>query len=389
MKLEPIGNLVGHVSQCDPEGLGRDWITYLDISSVDRESKQIIAPARIAAATAPSRARQQVFADDILVSTVRPNLNAVALMSRQFHGDIASTGFCVLRPSKDRVCPPYLFYFTQTDRFVSHLMRISTGASYPAVTDNDVLETQIPLPELSEQQRIAGLLEQADRLRRTRRYALELSDTFLPAAFLELFGDPVRNEKNWETKTLDEVASKITDGEHLNPSFVKAGVPIVMAEQVEDFGVNLRSCKMVSPDDFAKFSKKCAPRLGDILVVSRGATIGRNCVVNIDAPFCLMGSVILIKPNLDLVSPQFFAVQLKSLSFKMALQKTSGSSAQQAIYISQLKENKVVVPPLPIQEKFAALVVRHEHLRATQREALRQAEHLFQSLLHRAFNQES
>lgn len=293
-------------------------------------------------------------------------------------------GFKSIVPNK-RLHPVYGYFAL---KFITPvIVAQGRGATFAEVNKEIMEEVQIPYRDMAEQKRIAEQLEQADRLRRTRRYALELSDSFLPAAFLELFGDPVRNEKKWETKTLDEIANKITDGEHLNPSFVQSGIPIVMAEQVEDFGVNLHSCKMVSPDAFAKFSKKCAPRLGDILVVSRGATIGRNCVVNIDAPFCLMGSVILIKPNLDLVSPQFFAAQLKSLSFQMELQKTSGSSAQQAIYISQLRENKVVVPPLPLQEQFAALVERHEHLRATQREALRQAEHLFQTLLHRAFSE--
>jgi type I restriction enzyme S subunit len=275
--------------------------------------------------------------------------------------------------------------------YITHVLsfydvsKIISGTTRPKLTKGNAELIRIPLPSLPEQRRISEQLEQADRLRRRRRYTLELSDTFLPAAFLEYFGDPVRNEKKWETKTLGEMANKITDGEHLNPLFVQTGIPIVMAEQVEDFGVNLTSCKMVSPDDFTKFTKKCAPHFGDILVVSRGATIGRNCVVNITAPFCMMGSVILIKPNCDMATPEFLAAQLKSASFYEALQKTSGSSAQQAIYISQLRENKVVLPPLPLQQKFAALVERHERLRATQREALRQAEHLFQTLLHNAF----
>ncbi|MGC3976192.1 MAG: restriction endonuclease subunit S [Nitrospira sp.] len=144
---------------------------------------------------------------------------------------------------------------------------------------------------------------------------------------------------------LKAVAQKITDGEHLNPRFVLSGIPIVMAEQVEDSGVNLVSCKKVSEDDFAKFTKKCAPRWHDVLIVSRGATIGRTCVVNTDKQFCLMGSVILLKVNPEVIYPHFLSSQLKSAHYSATLKTTSGSSAQQAIYISHLEEKTVIVPP--------------------------------------------
>jgi type I restriction enzyme S subunit len=238
---------------------------------------------------------------------------------------------------------------------------------------------------LPEQKRVVGLLEHADRLRRIRLYALELSETFLPASFLVLFGDPVNNERGWQTITLESASVKITDGEHLNPRFVTTGFPIVMAEQVEGSGVNLESCKLVSTEDFNKFIKKCEPKAGDILVVSRGATIGRTCVVNTKKQFCLMGSVILIRPDSTVVNPYFLSSHLKSISFLRVLRTTSAASAQQAIYIAHLKDKVIVVPPMSLQMHFAGLVHQHDRLLSNQRETLRQAEHLFQTLLHQSF----
>jgi type I restriction enzyme S subunit len=246
MKRETLSNLVDDVDQCNPRELGRTEITYLDISSVDNGTKRFIAPQRIAVDAAPSRARQLVHADDVLVSTVRPNLNAVALVPMQMDGEVASTGFCVLRPQPRELCPQYLFYFTQSAAFVTRLTTIATGASYPAVTDNDILETRIPLREMSEQRRIAGRLEQADRLRRTRRYALELTDTFLPAAFLELFGNPVLEERSWELACLEDLCAQEGGikagpfGSSLKKEFyAKSGIRIYGQEQViaADFSV--------------------------------------------------------------------------------------------------------------------------------------------------------
>jgi type I restriction enzyme, S subunit len=331
--------------------------------------------------------KQVVQSNDVLLSKIVPHIRRAWVVGEQ-RGcrQIASGEWIVFRSAK--IHPSYLRYLLVEDRFHAQFMNTvaGVGGSLLRARPAQVADIEISLPSLSEQRQIAGRLEQADRLRRTRRYALELTDTFLPAAFLELFGDPVRNERLWPTEILASVATKITDGEHLNPKFVPIGFPIVMAEQVNDWGVSLDSCKCVSADDFNKFIRKCEPVKCDILIVSRGATIGRTCVVNTKNPFCLMGSVILIKPDSSVVNPYFLSALLKSASFLRVLRTTSGASAQQAIYIAHLKEKALIVPPLPLQEKFAALVQRVEYLRAVQREALRQAEHLFASLLHCAFS---
>ncbi len=390
MKLEPIGNLVSRVSQCDPGALGKDWITYLDISSIDRESKQIIAPARIAAATAPSRARQQVRAEDVLVSTVRPNLNAVARVPRQLHDDIASTGFCVLRPSKNRVCPSYLFYFTQTDRFVSHLMRISTGASYPAVTDNDIFETQIPLPSLNEQQRIAEQLEQADRLRRTRRYALELSDSFLPAAFLELFGDPKHNEKCWEQVLWGDLV-RISSGHAFKlKEYSHGGVRLLQIANVS-FGQIDWSISAFLPEKCLVEYSDIVLQPGDLVIALNRPIIGPRIKFAVlrekDCPSILYQRVGKFNLKTNAMLQPFLCGFMSSNFFYHELKKRLAGSDQPYINPSDLESVPVPVPPIPLQQQFAALVARHERLRATQREALRQAEHLFQTLLHRAFGE--
>ena len=95
-------------------------------------------------------------------------------------------------------------------RFVKWASNSVSGANLPRLDPERLRDYEVKLPDLSEQQRIAGRLEQADRLRRTRRYALELTDTFLPAAFLELFGDPVTNQMGWKTSPFEEGDLRVT-----------------------------------------------------------------------------------------------------------------------------------------------------------------------------------
>lgn len=384
MKREPLSNLVGHVDQRNPRELGRARITYIDISSVDNSSKRLIAPQVIAVDAAPSRARQLVRVNDVLVSTVRPNLNAVALVPVELDREIASTGFCVLRPQLKQLCPQYLFYFTQSAAFVTHLTTIANGASYPAVTDNDILETCIPLPELSEQQRIARRLEQADRLVRTRRYALELTDTLLVPAFLDLFGDPVTNQMGWKLFPFEEVApSRLGKMLDANQQTGKHCRPYLRNENVQwdrfDLGdVSVMDFDADDREEFLLFP-------GDLLICEGGEP-GRCAIWRGQLAECYFQKALhRARPVLSKAIPEFLVHLLWSLARRGGLADHVTSATIAHLTGEKLKAMPIPVPPMTLQQQFAALVGRVECLRAVQREALRQADHLFGSLLHRAF----
>lgn len=245
-----------------------------------------------------------------------------------------------------------------------------------------------PLPPLPEQRRIAAILDKADAVRRKRQQTLDLADDFLRSAFLDLFGDPVTNPKGWPIKKLGDIAQKITDGEHLNPSFTQEGMPMVMARNVLEDRVDVLSTKSVRQDLGEGFRRKCDPEKRDLLIVSRGATIGRLCVVDVDTPFCLMGSVILVKPKSSQVESSFLREFLKHPGSQRSLQRTSGSSAQQAIYLKDVKMLDCFLPPLSLQRQFAALDAAVRTLKTTDRLSIDKQTQLSAALQQRAFRGE-
>ena len=162
-------------------------IDYIDISSVDNQCKEITQTQSMAIEDAPSRAKQLVLPGDILVSTVRPNLNAVALITENTDNIlVASTGYCVLRclPNADN---KYVFHFCQSPTFIKNLVMQATGASYPAVTSAVVKECTIPLPPLDEQREIAAVLDKVSDLIAKRRQQLDKLDLLIEARFVEMF----------------------------------------------------------------------------------------------------------------------------------------------------------------------------------------------------------
>nr|WP_281719497.1 restriction endonuclease subunit S [Nitrosomonas nitrosa] len=212
--LSPIGELVEPVSSWTPERDDPDSVfTYIDLSAVDQDTKIVSGAREIACSEAPSRARQLVRAGDVLVSTVRPNLNGVALVPPEFDGATASTGFCVLRPRPDRLDAQYLYQWVKSPRFVSDMVRRATGASYPAVSDRIVCESRMPVPPLLEQGRIAAILDKVDELRTKRRAAHSKLDSLTQSIFLDMFGDPATNPKNYSVALMGDVCD-VRDGTH-------------------------------------------------------------------------------------------------------------------------------------------------------------------------------
>ena len=133
-------------------------IWYVDISSIDNESNRITTPKRMNLAEAPSRARQKICIGDVLFSTVRPYLRNIAPVDQQFDGEIASTGFAVLRGTSG-IEPRYLFYKSVSHDFVSALTGEQYGVSYPAVKEDQVKAQPLELPPIREQRRIVNRIE--------------------------------------------------------------------------------------------------------------------------------------------------------------------------------------------------------------------------------------
>ena len=239
LRVVAIGDCVRSVGTWNPlTEAGGEKFLYIDLSAIDQERKEIVAARSVACAEAPSRARQLVEQGDVLVSTVRPNLNGVARVRGEHHGATASTGFCVLRPAGEKLDSAYAFQWVKSSNFVNAMVSMATGASYPAVSDRIIFESKIPLPPLPEQRRIAAILDQADALRAKRREALAQLDSLTQSIFIEIFGDPELNPLNWPKAALGLlIAYGPQNGLYKPSTDYGAGVPILRIDAFYDGAV--------------------------------------------------------------------------------------------------------------------------------------------------------
>ena len=241
---------------------------------------------------------------------------------------------------------------------------IASGSAQPKITKDSLKKIRILLPQSQEQKKIASILTSVDDvIEKTDAQISKLQDlkkgmmTELLTKGIghtEFKDSPVgRIPVSWEVQQCVSICTKITDGEHLSPKYVENGYPIVSAKDIREYGIDDSGAKFVSRSDFAKMLKRCNAEYGDVLIVSRGATIGKTTLNYSHKSYALMGSVILLKPNEKWCVGEFLSLFIAMPNIQKEMLQLSGSSAQQAIYLKDIKNMYVPVPTIDEQEKIA------------------------------------
>ena len=389
MKRVPIGDCVSSIKKWNPVKDAADQcFNYIDIASVSQTEKQITDSSKLLGSEAPSRARQLVAAGDVLVSTVRPNLNAVAPVPDLYHGATASTGFAVLRPIKERLEGRYLYHWVRTPDFVTLMAKQATGQSYPAVSEKIVKESEIPLPPLEEQRRIAGILDQADALRRLRHRTLTHLNTLAQSIFHEMFGDPATNPKGWPIGTIDGIAASTQYGTSSKAGSVGEYPILRMGNLTTEGSIALDNLKYI--DLNSNEIQKYTVHHGDILFnrTNSPELVGKTAVYKGEKPLAFAGYLVRLRTN-NHANPDYVSAVLNSPYGKATLRGMCKSIIGMAnINAKELRTIKLPLPPMDRQTEFSHRLQDIEEMAVPRAEAISASEELFTSLQHRAFRGE-
>jgi type I restriction enzyme S subunit len=330
----------------------------VDISSVDNHGKVITEARQLPGKEAPSRARQVIRTNDVLVATTRPNLNAVALVPPELDAEICSTGFCVLR-CNDQLDPEYLFMFVQSVEFIRGLSDLVKGALYPAVTDGQVRSQRLPLPPLSEQRRIAASLrEQFAALAEARaavQYQFDAARA-LPVAHLRfIFENPTA--RNWPKKPLADLLTQrlrtgLSKSNHAPPtsrcltlSSVRNGFLDVSAAKPVSLTEKEETANALRPGNFYVVRGN-----GNKSLVARGALPPGTIPPNLIFPDLL----IEVAPNPNLLLPSFLRWVWDSPAVRADLEARSVTSAGiYKINLGNLSTVPIPTPPIDQQRRTA------------------------------------
>lgn len=277
--------------------------------------------------------------------------------------------------------------------FLAHFLRnrrlddVISGTAQPQITREGLTNLTVPQPPVLEQRRIAAILDQAEALRAKRRQALAKLDTLTQSLFLEMFGDPNRNPKSWLRATLGDVIHYASDGPHMSPKYVEAGVPFLSTRHIRAGKINREDLKFLTLADAETQWKKCKPQRGDILY-TKGGTTGMAAVVDFDDPIAVWVHVALLRPKSELVDPFWLACMLNSSFCYVQSQRFTHGIANRDLGLKRMTKIKLYIPPMQKQLLFVQIAGNLSSMAARASVQLVEVERLMQSLQHRAFRGE-
>ncbi len=330
--------------------------------------------------------RGKVFKDDILVVKDGATTGKVGYVSSNVPLPAAINEHVFrIAVDSEKAFPKYVYYHLLSTTGNQQILLDFRGATVGGISQEFPDYVNFPLPPLPKQKRIAVILDKADKLRRLRRYALEMSETFLQSVFLEMFGDPVRNEKGWDTCELEELASvergKFTPRPRNDPSYFGGSLPFIQTGDITNSRGRLSSWTQTLNEKGKKVSRSFPP--GTVVIAIVGATIGVTAILEIEV-YC-PDSVVGIQTIPEKITKEYLEYLLRF--WRPVFLAQAPETARANINLDTLRPLRIPTPPMTLQKRFTCLVLKNNSFHSKQVEALRQSEHLFQTLLHKFFTQ--
>lgn len=326
---------------------------YLEISNVDYHG--IVDPnaiERLRYEDAPSRARRRVAKNCTVISSVRPNLQAVAYLNNGRKDFVCSTGFNVVQPAERKVSPKFAYYVLISEGARQYFEATAKGVGYPAVDDKDFESFAFPLPPLPEQERIAAYLDASctaiDAAVAAKRRQLETLDALRAEAFHATFA----RLSNGEVERVKDVAVKIGSG--VTPDggaagYLDDGIPLLRSQNVHFDGLRLDDVAYISAETHAEMSNsQLKPR--DVLLNITGASIGRCTFVpdgfgegNVNQHVCI------VRPGHRL-HYRFLASYLSSPMGQAQVLSSFTGASRQGLSHKELGLIRIPLPPVATQK---------------------------------------
>ena len=322
------------------------------------------------------------YPEDILISMRAPvgpvNINIVE--------SCIGRGLSAIRVNEN-VSRDYIYFWLKQNQHI--IASKETGSTFKAITQKILNEIVVPFPSYPEQQHIANLLSKAETLITQRKESLRLLDEYLKSTFLEMFGDPVRNEKGWDRHTGNDFLSKLTVGVVIKPAsyYVENGIIALRSLNIRPNRIQLDNLVYFSKTNHENELSKSILREGDVVFVRTGMT-GTAAIIPKELDGCNCIDLIVTRPKFGVINPQYLVFFFNSDIGKRIVSAKEIGGIQKHFNIGALRNLEIPIPPIHPQTQFAQIVEKTEALKTQYQQSLEELENLYNTLSQKAFRGE-
>ena len=274
---------------------------------------------------------------------------------------ICSGDITVIEAKPDRILPELLPFIIQNDDLFDFAVGKSAGSLSPRVKWEHLKNYEFELPDMEKQKELAELLWAMDNTKKSYQKLIAATDELVKSQFMEQFGDPVANPKGWIMSSIKDVTNKIGSGatpKGGNSVYIAGGVSLIRSMNVYNGYFEPDDLAHISTDH-AKLLDGVALQKDDVLLNITGASVARCCIVPEDVlPARVNQHVCILRCDTSNVLPTFLNQQLITSQYQKVLWSVAeaGGGTRQAITKQQIENFRIILPPLALQEQFAAFV---------------------------------
>lgn len=322
------------------------------------------------------------FSNDGLV----PVIGRVGALCGNVHlpqGKFYATEHALVVYLKTKDKPHYIEYLLSS----LNLRQYAKGVAQPVLSASTLSEITIPVPPLSEQQRIVSELDLLSSIIEKKKSQLKEYDQLAQSIFYDMFGDPVSNEKGWEVKTMQDVCSHIVDCPHSTPKKVEyeTQYPCIRTSELKGGTVQWDTMQYLDEVEYKNRIARLKPLAGDI-VFGREGSIGDAVILPNGYFFSLGQRTMLLRANNSLISNVFLHRTILSEWVKRQIDAVNVSSTVAHVNIKDFKLFEIPLPPLSLQQSFASKIEAIEQQKALIQQSINEVETLFNSRMDYYFN---
>lgn len=325
----------------------------------------------------------KVSKGDILIVKDGATTGKVSFVDGLFEGRSVSINEHVFRLVIDesKADSRFVFHYLSSPQGATEVLSDFRGATVGGISRRFVSKVKVPFPSLPEQRRIAAILDRADAIRRKRREAIELMNGFLRSVFLEMFGDPISNSKDWAHSRMGEIArverGKFTPRPRNDPSYYGGEYPFIQTGDITNSKGRLRGWTQTLNKKGVKVSK-CFPP-GTIVIAIVGATIGMTAILEVEV-YC-PDSVVGIQVNEEKATKEYIEFLLRF--WRPIFLAQAPATARANINLDTLRPLQVALPPITLQRNFSLIAQTATSLLDKNVSLVRVTENLVDSLSYR------
>ncbi|MGB6327881.1 MAG: restriction endonuclease subunit S [Halarcobacter sp.] len=328
---------------------------------------------------------------DIVIALTRPYISnglKVTLVPNDYDGAFLNQRVAAIKSDKAILNQKFAYYYFTTPIVLSNVIELSKTLNQPNLSIRDLSIFKLPLPSLSEQQRIVSkldnLFEKIDKSIALHQKNMDEANVFMGSVLNDVFAEL---EEKYEKIDFNSVCNKITDGSHNPPKGVENSEYLMLSSKnVFNNSINFNNPRYLKEEDFIRENKRTDVSIGDVLLTIVG-TIGRTAVVNIDEKFTLQRSVAVLKPKKELLDSYFLMYSLQK-NLDILVDGAKGA-AQKGIYLKSIKKLEVINISLIHQQKIVKYLdevsVKIEKVKLIQKEKMNNLKNLKASILDKAF----